>query len=250
MDFFRQYEHLLPNAHAWRLTIDRTLRRLFEGLSDFPAQFRAYIDLIWWDLFPSTTRALDEWRAQFGFPDTGSEHEQRERLAFAWRSPGGQSKAAIEAALHAAGFANLFVHEWWTSGPPFVARDPRLYTTKPRVGRYRCRSSAIEQARCRPPTMSQAQCSAVLANDPGYIVNQDLTGRAPPAVPDDPAVWPFFLYVGGATFPDEAVVFPQRRAELEALLLSIIPAQQWLVTLVNYTTGASTFDGTFDITFM
>ncbi len=53
-------------------------------------------------------------------------------------------------------------------------------------------------------------------------------------VPNDPAKWPYFLYIGGETFGDMAQVDPNRRDEFEALCLKICPTQQWLGVLVEY----------------
>ena len=33
MTFLRVFKHLLPNARAWRITVDKKLRQFFEGLS-------------------------------------------------------------------------------------------------------------------------------------------------------------------------------------------------------------------------
>ncbi len=100
--------------------------------------------------------------------------------------------------------------------------------TAPLIGTVQC---GDPDAYCGNP---DAQCNGFLVNDPGYIVNLDLTPRPPPRVPENPARWPFFLYIGGETFPDHAEVDETRRAEFERLLLKLRPAQQWVVTLVDY----------------
>lgn len=66
-------------------------------------------------------------------------------------------------------------------------------------------------------------------------------------MPDDPATWPFFLYISAASFPTHASVAASRRAELERLVLKLSPAHLWLVMLVDYDYG--TFDTTFDPSF-
>ena len=53
-------------------------------------------------------------------------------------------------------------------------------------------------------------------------------------VPTDPATWPFFLYVGAATFPNKADVPLVRKDEFETLLLKICPCQQWIGLRINY----------------
>lgn len=231
---FSTFQHLLPRALAWRTTIATNLRRYVEGLAAFAGDVRTFIDLVYLDLFPPTTRELPAWETEFALPGTGTEAARRLRLAAAWRAQGGQSPDYLQSVVQAAGFTTVFIHEWWSSGPPFVARDPRDYTTQPLIGVYQCETSSPWESFDPGPGESLApHCDDHLANEPGYIVNLDLTRRAPPDVPDDPAFWPYFLYFAGEVFPDLAPVDANRIAELEELLLTICPAQQWIVLLVD-----------------
>lgn len=229
--FLRIYTHLLPTGAAWRLGFQKQITKFFDGLTGLPSDARAYADAVYQDLFPSTTRELESWEREFGLEPNGSEATRRLALAAAWASGGGQSPAYIESVLQTAGF-NLFVHEWWSSGPPYVARDPRTYTTHPKIGTWQC-STFLSGPRCSSFS-TKPRCNAFLANEPGYIVNKDLTRRPPPPVPDDASKFPFFIYIGAATFPTHATVDATRRDELERLILKIRPAQQWVVMLVNY----------------
>jgi hypothetical protein len=53
-------------------------------------------------------------------------------------------------------------------------------------------------------------------------------------IPTDPTKWPYFLYIGGSTFPDTAIVPESRRDEFEDLCLQICPTEAWLGILVVY----------------
>jgi hypothetical protein len=238
--FFRIFQHLLPRGAAWKVTIAKTLRSFFLGLSEQPAVAKGYIDDVYFDLFPATTRELNEWEKQFGLELTDMTSAPavvagRLALAAEWAATGGQSPSYIQGVLQTAGF-DVYVHDWWSSGPPYVARDPRDYTDLPLIGLYQCTGDAFRytsQPQCSGlPT--QPQCNAFLANDPHYLVNKDLTRRAPPPVPDDDTKWPYFLYVGGETFPDHAIVDITRRAEFERLILKLRPLELWIVTLIDY----------------
>lgn len=238
MLFLRVFAHLLPQAEAWRLTIAKQLRQFFAGLAGAPTDAVAFVDQVYGDIFPRTTRELNEWERQFGLPLTDMTSAPavvtgRIALAAEWAATGGQSPHYIQGVLQAAGFS-VYVHEWWSSGPPYVARDPRLYTEQPRIGLWQCTGDGEpSQPQCSDfPT--QPQCNSFLANDTHYLVNLDLTLRPPPRVPDDPTTWPYFMYVGGETFPDHATVDITRRAEFERLLLKLRPTQNWIVTLVDY----------------
>jgi len=268
--FFKQFQHLLPSALAWRITVQKKLRSLFEGLTGTPSDARDYVDDVFEDAFPATTRttsgALAEWQKQFGIQPSGDEAAQRLQLDAEWKAQGGQSPRYLQDTVQAAGF-NIWIHEWWDpNGTPFEqvqcgqaeaqcgrattrcslgrirrkVRNPHLYAKQPTIGTTQCGQPSALCGR------SLARCSDFLANDPGYLVNKDLTPRAPPRIPTDPKYWNYFLYWGGETFPEPAVIPANRRAELERLLLKLDPAQQWLVLIAQYD---GIFDDTFDASF-
>ena len=228
MMFLRIFKHLLPSGAAWRLTIEKTLRRFFEGLTGAPQDARDFVDDVHDDLYPSSTRELERWETQFALVGGTTEAIRRQQLDAAWKATGGQSPRYLQDIVQAAGFP-LYVHEWWSSGPsPYIARDPRSYTEVPLIGTVQCGEPL---ALCGEPG---AQCNAWLANDPHYLVNLNLTLRPPPPVPSDPATWPYFLYFGGVVFGDIVDLPVERRVELETLLLRICPTQQWIVLLVRW----------------
>jgi hypothetical protein len=240
MSFFRIFQHLLPDGRAWRLTIAKTLRSFFEGLAGGPEDAVQFVDDVYGDLNPETTRELVEWEKQFGLQPNGDEATRRLALAAEWAANGGQSPSYIQGVLHTAGYTQLFVHEWWEDGaPPYVARDPRDYTDQPLIGSWQCTGldgfgyPFPSQPQCSA-FPSQPQCNGWLANEVGYLVNKDLTRRAPPPVPDDPDRWPYFYYVGAETFPEIASVDEDQRSDLERLLLKISPQHLWIVTLIGY----------------
>jgi len=115
-------------------------------------------------------------------------------------------------------------------------RDPRDYTNQPLIGLTQCGDTGAECGE-QPPgqtSVSSAVCSDLLANDVFYLVNKDLTRRAPPPVPDDPQYWPYFLYFGGEVFPTAADIQEGNRDAFEELLLTLCPTQHWIVTLVDF----------------
>lgn len=118
MSFFRAYQHLLPRAKAWRLTIDKNLRNFFLGLSQFPADIREFYDLIWVDRKAQETRQLAEMETEYGLREVGlTEQQRRDRLESRIKALGGQSPRYIQDTLQGEGF-NVYVHEWWWPDPP------------------------------------------------------------------------------------------------------------------------------------
>lgn len=264
MDFLRTYKHLLPRAKAWSLTVRKNLRDFFEGLVGLPDDIRVFLDNVWLDIFPETTRELDAWESQWGLPATvTAEQDRRDRLDATWKALGGQDPRYIQDTLRGAGF-DVFVHEWWEEGSdPPVLRNPLLHlrrTAQPGPLLVECGEVL---AQCGEAVMDCGNS----ANPLGYpLVNKlfstepdviPLCGEAVAAcgeaaaacgnfvqfifaprdyiVPDDTAKWPFFFYIGGVSFGDIAEVDQVRRDEFEDLCLKICPTQLWLGILVQYT---------------
>lgn len=268
--FFRIFRHLLPNARAWRLVVDKKLRSFFEGLAESGGEARAFFDGVYADLFPQQTRELPEWEQQFALPDTGlNEQARRDRLDAAWKAVGGQDPRYIQDTLRTRGF-DVYVHEWWQPGTePAVGvsgcatpRNPLLWLRREfddRTFSVQC-GEAVAQAgepealcgnsftpRGYPlvnkvvETVSDvrplcgvdiAECGepvALCGNFVGYK-----QARKTYIVPDDPAKWPYFLYIGGEDFGGIAQVPQSRREEFEDLCLKLCPAQQWLGIIVEY----------------
>jgi hypothetical protein len=277
--FFRILQHLLPRgaafgraraaASSWTVgdgsTVGSslyvggltnkgpTLWRFLQGIANGGLDdVRAFLDLVLLDVFPDTTRQLAEWEAQYGLEPAADDATRRLNLAAEWAATGGQSPGYIQGVLQAAGF-NVYVYDWFASGPPYSARNPFNYTTQPLIGGVQCiieSSSSVFEcegfASDGSPLADQAQCDAFLANDPHYLVNVDLTLRPPPMIPDsatpDGPAWRRFMYVGGPTFPaaplpangDWATVPLSRRDEFQRLLMKLRPTHLWVCTLVNY----------------
>jgi hypothetical protein len=129
----------------------------------------------------------------------------------------------------------------------WFVRNPLLYTTQPQVGTQQCSALSDQPACSDLPDAPRA--NRFLANNPGYLVNLDLSPNAPPAIPDDehavtkapkfahdwePRYWPYFIYIGAASFPTRVSIPASRRAELERLVLRLRPTHQWVVMLVDY----------------
>lgn len=260
--FLRVFKHLLPTGRAWRLTVDKTLRRFFAGLAELPGSVVEFFDLVWLDIDPRYTRQLDKWDETFGLRRVGlSESARRDRLAATWAAMGGQSPRYIQDTLQAHGF-DVYVHEWWEPGStPPVARNPLTYLRNSSDAPTQLVECAEPDAECGEtfaeagnsrnplgyPLVNKiwepapllvacgeplAECGELTAeagNSTGYVFN-----RREYTVTADTATWPYFLYIGGKRFGDAAIVPSGRREEFEDLCLKICPLQQWLGILVTY----------------
>ena len=264
--FLRLYKHLLPKGRAWLITIDKTLRQFFQGLTEWPIDVKVYLDQIWLDIFPETTTQLTEWENQFALSvHTTDDATRRENLLAAWRAIGGQSPGYIQEILRNAGF-DVYVHEWWeipASTPP-VKRDPRLYIRDASGEIVYLTEAGEPLAEAGEPIMEAGETldplGYLLVNkgptifNPIYLTEagEPLAEAGEPImeagnffaidfdpveylIPSDPDTWVYFWYVGGETFPELADVLPSRREELEQLVLKMGPAHTWVGMLINYT---------------
>lgn len=267
--FLRVLKHLLPRAHAWCLTASKPLRWFFEALVPTLDGVKRTEDLAFLDLFPQSTRRLAEWEGQFNLlAGLLNEQQRRDRLEAAWRATGSLSPRYLQELLQSLGF-NVYVHEWWEPGTEPEAgtkqcvtpRNPFLY-----LASVNGVNSGVE---CGEP---EAECGEAFAEagttvgPPGYplvnkvrITRPELTTGAgevemacgePEAecgahaevttteqgfpLPTDPSKWPYFVYIGGQTFPEVAAVPLARRDEFEATLLKYVRASNWIGVLVSY----------------
>ncbi len=262
--YFRIFQHVLPRSRAWRMIVDRFLRKFFVGLGPWQADYRTHIDEIFEDIDPSRTRELERWENQFQLSGTGTETERRQTLDAAWKAQGGQSPGYLQGILRDAGF-DVYVHEWWY----FVGMT--RYTWDPRVilgSEVYLPGTVFGEPECvfgEPEFVfgpDQVDIGYVLVNKgPGvsyykptpaacfgepecvfgeteFVFGETSGLRFVPKeypIPDDPAKWQYFVYVGGEMFPDDAEVPSVRRIELERMILKHFPEQLWVGMIIKYT---------------
>lgn len=238
--FFRVFQHLLPRARALSITLNKPLRDLFIGLSDYGAEFKSFVDAIYNDKFPLITRELDAWEVQLTPPESPiTTQERRDRLARIWARRGAQDPRSIANVITAEGFS-VSLSEWWVNGsePPVgtigcaTAIDPSTAG----AGAY-CISSKTAITGGINDIISRAGIPQMRAGDPIAQAGK-LSGAgesfAPCTIPTDPACWPYIIYVHGATFGAPAIIPAERKNEFENLLVKLKPGQQWLVITATY----------------
>lgn len=231
MGIFSSIQHLLPRSEAFKLTSAKWVTKLWQGLGAASDDAKHEIDLGYLDLFPASTRELEEWERFYGLTPAPSENDRRAALAAEWQSTGGQSPSYIQGVLQTAGFG-IWIHEWWASSGPYVARDPHDYTEDALIGSIQCSPYQPDTLQATPA--NDAQCDRFLQNDPRYWSNLDLNPGAPPPIPTDPTKYPYFLYFAGATFPDPALIEASRSTELKKLIQKLKPSQNWVVLIAEY----------------
>lgn len=239
---FAPFKKLLPNGTAWLVPAGGSVSKVLAGLSPAMERAKTFADSGYLDALPAHTRELGEWEEELGiFPRQGmSDEARRAQITRLRATTGGQSPAYIQSQLQAFGF-DVYLHECWASRDPFVARDPRSYTTQPLIGTHRCGAPG---SRCGAPG---ARCNRFLVNWPGYWQTLMWKGEAPDRVPDDPDFWPFFIYLGGETFGTTFDVLASRWREFQYQVQRLKPCQNWVVVFANIIddTEGGVFDHTF-----
>jgi uncharacterized protein YmfQ (DUF2313 family) len=234
--FFRMFQHLLPRAAAWRITIDKALRQFFRALAQPFAALHVDAARPWRTLEPYTTDAVEAFEEQFALPTTGiTLAERRERIAAAWAGVGSLAPHYVQTLLQRQGF-DVYLHEWWVPGSePVVnstaaatARNPNTYLAASTV-------PEAQDAQDGEAWMQDGEADAMDGSTTapvGYVL---ASAQTTATIPAGSEFWPFFVYVGGAVFPNPATVDPKRRDEFEALVLKHTPAHLWVGIIVSYT---------------
>lgn len=101
MKYFEAIKKLFSNSRAFQLFIDNNKRKLIKGLSFLPENIRKEAELVYFDVFPDTTRFPEKWEDIFGILFTEAELEKRrDILDSLWKiNSGGQSAIFMEEAL-------------------------------------------------------------------------------------------------------------------------------------------------------
>ncbi|WP_432633365.1 putative phage tail protein [Brachyspira sp.] len=109
--YFELIKKLLPKSKLWKLLDTKYLNKFFRALTSLFDDVRKYIDSIYLDLFPDSTRSLELWEEQYAIinPDK-SEEIRRNTIAMRWKDKGGQSAYYMQKILQENGF-DVFVYE-------------------------------------------------------------------------------------------------------------------------------------------
>jgi hypothetical protein len=266
--YFNIFKYLLPKAEAFLIIIQKKLTQFFEGLTSIPDDFRKFIDNIFLDLFPATTRSLESWEEQFAIlRPSGVESIRRNAVDLAWKLKGGQSREYLQTKLQEAGF-DLQVHEnnpvidpanfissgfvmtcgdsWGVcgnddafcgkSGGYLLVNGLLWATVETRDYLMVCGGNILVPTCCG---QSIAVC--------GFFINL-LTAAKQSKIyilPVDSDYWGAVFFIGGnasrnyVTHELEAIetkyIENTRRNELESLILKIKPVNTWAGMLVDYT---------------
>ena len=84
--FFDAIKLLFPRSRAFNLTIDSNKRKLIKAIAVLPENMRHEMEQVYFDMFPETSRCIDDWEKVFAVVFSSKElAKQRNVLAALWR---------------------------------------------------------------------------------------------------------------------------------------------------------------------
>lgn len=258
--YFKLFKYLFPKSNTFSMFIQKKLTQLFEGLTALPDNYRKYIDQIYLDLFPVTTRELILWEKVFGIENISSDEAiRRNTIDQRWKLKGGQGPDYIQQTLQDNGF-DVQVYE---NNPPI---DPSIFIGGVFImvaggqNAYAGRADAFAGMTSNGellvngfiPIATSQRIFLVTAGNTyagnqkavaGYF-EQFITADKQYILPTDPLLFPFVWFIGGDATRDpitheltaiETVQIPaEREQEFKNIILTLKPIQTWVGLIVEY----------------
>lgn len=99
LEWFKVISYLFPRSKAFRAVANNYFRKFISSVAYGPDDIQKYLEDVYGDLLPESTRELDKWEAQFGvvFASQYDESIRRKLLKSFWNiNTGGQSTSYIQ----------------------------------------------------------------------------------------------------------------------------------------------------------
>lgn len=223
IDWIGLFDRLLPNSRAWSLVHDGPLRKYFSALSVANEITREHMASTILELFPQYTSMLRDWSLLFGSPVDYTNEE----LTALWGVYGGQDPQYIQDRLQSLD-VDVYLHEWWEPGSdPPVARNPIPYLDSSYV-LVNDVTTVEKRYTYQFGDGTQFGDGAEFGQYDGYYLHRK---RYP--CPDVVEEYPVYWYVGGANWPDYALIPDDKLEKLIRLIFKIKPVQTRVILRVT-----------------
>jgi hypothetical protein len=223
---------LFPLSRAFQLFVNNNKRKLIKGLSKLPENVRHEIELVYFDIFPDTTRFPEKWEKIFAVIFTNGELVKRRNiLESLWKiNNGGQSAIFLEEILQGISKSISIVEN-------VPVCDPRS-------------TLSVMVAACGNKTMrcgnKRGRCNAFLSNGsfiPSMLRN-DITEFY--SLPDDVQFWSFCFYVCRNVYRNgnNEILHVEKlrlnyiwKSYVEYLILKTKPVHSTAIVFIEWTEG-------------
>jgi hypothetical protein len=223
---------LFPLSRAFWLFVNNNKRKLIKGLSKLPENVRHELELVYFDIFPDTTRFPEKWEKVFAVLfTTGEMVKRRSILDSLWKiNAGGQSAYFLEQILQYIDNSLMIIEN-----VPIC--DPRSTLS---IGIAVCGNKTMrcgnKRARCNYHLSNGTFVPTMLRND----VIEFYT------LPDDIKYWAFCFFVCNNVYRDgnNQIVFIEKlrlniiwKNYIEYLILKIKPVHSTAIVFIDWQEG-------------
>jgi hypothetical protein len=229
LKFFEAFKSLFPISRAFRLIADTNKRKFIMGLVKLPENVRHEIELVYFDLFPDTTRYPEKWEKVFAVYFTANELPKRRNILDSlWKiNSGGQSAEYLQDVLQGIE-KDIHVIENVPVGDPRSIRVVRLAVCGNRIMKCGNRKAVCDYRLDNTPLMP-----SVLRND----VSEFYT------LPYDRRYWEMCFFVCKEVVRDgrQNIVFVRHlemsivwKNYIEYLILKIKPVHSAAIVFIDW----------------
>jgi hypothetical protein len=229
LKFFEAMKSLFPISRAFQLFINNNKRKLIKGLSKLPENVRHEIELVYFDIFPDTTRFPEKWEKVYAVVFTADELSKRRNiLSVLWKiNKGGQSWPFLEEVLQGID-ENIHVVENVPTSDPRSIRVVRLAVCGNRIMVCGNRKAVCDYRLDNTPFLP-----SVLRNDVSEFYS----------LPYDPAYWEMCFFVCKEVVRDgrNNIIFVRQlklnivwKNYIEYLILKIKPVHSAAIVFIDW----------------
>lgn len=227
--FFDAIKLLFPLSRAFNFTIDNDKRKLIKAIAVLPEDIRHEMERVYFDMFPETSRCIDDWEKVFAVVFSSKElAKQRNVLAALWRiNKGGQSAVFLESVLRNIDADILVVENTPVSNP----RQRNL--THVAVCKNKIMCCGNKKAVCGYRVGDESFTPSVLRNDVSELYS----------IKNDPRFWVFCYFVckhvvrnskNEILYIEKLQIKKEFRNYIEYLILKIKPVHTVAVMFIEW----------------
>ena len=230
--FFEAVKALFPRSRAFQLFVENKKYKLIKALCDMPENVRKEGELVYFDLFPDTTRHIEKWEKVFAVFFTQAEYEKRRAIIDSlWKLiSGGQSAQFLQDLLQCIDKNIRVIENVPTSNP----RHSSIVDLC--VNGHRSMRCGNRKAICNYRRGNVGFTPTIIQNDATADYN----------IPFDVDYWEFCFYIckaavrnarGQILYIEPLEIDAVWRNYIEYLILKVKPVQSTAIVFIDWQEG-------------